>query len=64
MNRFTNILQGFLPHFYEIFSNSICLKLDVKSKLPPHNGSVALRQLNPFVKRDHKNFLVMYVISI
>ena len=38
----------------------------VKSKLSPWNSSVALRQLNPSIKRDHKvfcKFLKIYAIE-
>ena len=51
MNRHTNISCKFLPYFYEIFSNNICLKLVLKSKLSPHSDSVALKQLNPIYEK-------------
>ena len=56
MNRHKNILCEFLPHFYEIFPNNICLKLVAKSKLSPHSGSVALGQLNPIHEKGPYNF--------
>ena len=53
------------PHFVYDFSRKMFLKLYsgisgklvVKSKLPPRNVSVALRQLNPIHKRGHNVFL-------
>ena len=51
MNRLTNILYKFLPHFYEIFPNIICLKLVLKTKLSPHRGSVPMKQLNPIYEK-------------